>query len=636
MTKTQRMRGVLVAGVLAVSLAGAASVRAEGDFLTFGSQWLNQTAPEAKYTEYRELPKGAFLKNFLLTRELGRNQFSIYGENALQTDQATRMRWHNGVRWNLELGYSEIPHNFSFIAKSPWTQVSPGVFRLPDSAQAAVQKKSSAYRNVMTDLLAGAPTQSVGIETDISTARLKVRPIEGLLLDARATRRERTGEKAFGASMGFNDSYELTEPVDQRMADADVRADYCYRRLNVQASVGMSEFDNHVQRILFDNPRRLNDGETEGPAESQLSLYPDNQALRGNLMVGVELPHQSVFTAAAGISRAEQDQQWLPYTINKNLVYIDSLTHPGLKDTFNVLKTFALPDSNTHAKAVTRTVDMRLTSRLLPEVSATLHFHSYRYDNQTPSVTFPGEMLFDMSWTAGDISPDRLGSGNRSAGLDVNLDPVRQVKLDLSYELRERDHPDRELFRDTENWFAAKARVKPLDRVNLTLKGRFEHARRHGALDTDALLEPPDSVEQPGLRRYDLADRTQNLFGGGATWTDGRWVDLSADLSYLRNDYPPSDTTQRLYGLMGDTLTTLTLGATVHATEQLDFHGGIGMGWHYYGQRSHLANHAAPIDTVPSTDWSVHARDKNYYWFASLDWRPLGEKLAVNASFEFS
>ncbi|MBI5836493.1 MAG: MtrB/PioB family outer membrane beta-barrel protein [Candidatus Eisenbacteria bacterium] len=642
MTRMHWMRWTLLACLAAVCLFGAAPARAEGDFLTYGSQWWDQTAQEAKYQEYRDIPRGGFLENFLLTRESGRNQFTLFGSNALRSDQSTSARWTNGVRLSLEMGYAETPHQFSFITKSPWYQVRPGVFVLPDSLQGGLQKTPGNYGGVMRDLLNSSPIVPLGFQTNVSKARLRGRPMEGFQLEASATRRVRTGNKAIGIAVpvtgsGPSDGYEMPEPIDQQTLDGELRANYQKRfekenvGLNIQAIVGMSKFTNYVDRMVFDNPKRLTDSPTAGAAAMQIPLYPDNDVLRGNLMLGLELPHRTLLTAAMGIARTEQNQRFLPYTVNS------LLTGAVGTDTNKVnISTLALPDTSLHGKAITKTMDVRLASRLMDQVSATLRYRSYKYENQTPELVFPGVALFDRSWVNEEQGPNLWGHSNQAVGLDVDADPMRQVKLGLSYELRDRKHADRETARDTENWIGAKARIMPLDQYGLVIKARYEHGKRHGHVDEDHMVELPDSVEKGNLRRFDVADRTRNLVGVGASWSVGKYLDMSADFSYTKIEFPANDSTDgKFYGWTGDTATTVTMDAVFHATEQLDIHGGIGVSLHNYGQASHESSPNADPTKRIETDWFVFMKDKNHFAILDATWRGMGDKLTLTGSYEF-
>src|SRR5512132_705530 len=95
----------------------APPARADGQF-TAGSQGWSQTVAEAKFQEFREVPRGGVLENFVWREWSGRNSVALWGSNALRHDQAANLTLTNGARWRMDLGYLEIPHTFSQVARS--------------------------------------------------------------------------------------------------------------------------------------------------------------------------------------------------------------------------------------------------------------------------------------------------------------------------------------------------------------------------------------------------------------------------------------------------------------------------------------------------------------------------------------
>ena len=93
------------------------AVHAGGE-ATFGGQWWDQTAPEAKYQEFRVVPRGGFLEDYVLREWSGRNAVTFFGANALRDDQTAGLSWSNGTRWRADLGLTQIPHLFSQTALS--------------------------------------------------------------------------------------------------------------------------------------------------------------------------------------------------------------------------------------------------------------------------------------------------------------------------------------------------------------------------------------------------------------------------------------------------------------------------------------------------------------------------------------
>src|SRR5262245_56632453 len=168
----RRIVGVLLGSLAAILCNGAALGATDGS-VTVGTQWWDQTANEAKFQEFRVEHRGAFLEDYVLRSWKGRNFARLYGEHSLRHDQTTSLTWWNGARVRLDLGYQELPHNISFIAHSPFSEIAPCVERIPDSLQAANQANPAGYVARLKDALNASPRLNMGFRTDITTARLK-------------------------------------------------------------------------------------------------------------------------------------------------------------------------------------------------------------------------------------------------------------------------------------------------------------------------------------------------------------------------------------------------------------------------------------------------------------------------------
>ncbi len=611
--------GWLVAG--GVVLGFASFAWAEGD-VTFGSQWWEQTANEAKFQEFREVPRGGFLESFMLREWKERNSVKLWGANALRHDQSANLGWTNGARWRLDVGYLEIPHLYSQIARTPYAQVRPGVFVLPDTLQRVNQDYPNSYTNTMNDLLAATPAMAVKLQTRVTDARLRSRPARGWLVEVTGSNRVRSGAKPYGGSFGFNSAVEILEPIDQSMAEGEVRASYHRERLTLQASGGLSLFDNRISALRWDNPKRITDRTYagayvagDGTAAGQLALYPDNRVLRGNLALGLQLPRRSALSATIGLSRAEQDEDFLPYTINTAILQPD---------------TFPLPAKNADAKATVLTGDYRLTSRALDRVTGTLRLQQYRYDNETPELTFAGYSRLDQAWVVGPVHNHPFGNEQLTTGIDLDYAPLTNVTVGGTYEFRTREHTLREVEKDKENVFGGRVRVRPVAAVRL--EGRYRRGERE--IEDSTFVEEYKNdagalIEQPGLRRYDVADRTQDDAGAGVTWALGERADLSASYGFLRNDYDESR-----FGLVLDEQQTVATEATIHVSDRLDLVGGYGFAQVKTDQRSRESG--ASIATADSLDWMAKLKDQNTFVFGGADWRPGAGKLGLSARYEFS
>jgi MtrB/PioB family decaheme-associated outer membrane protein len=639
MTRTVKILGWLLAGCVALCALPAAA-RSEGS-ATFGSQWWDQNHPEAKYQEFRDLPRGGFLESFLWTEWSGRNAISLTGVNAARRDQAAKLTYTNGARVRLDLAYAGLPHLYSKIARTPYAEASPGVFTLPDTLQAKNQADSTRYRATMQDLLAGARGQNLTMRTNVSKARLRVRPVMGLQLEANGVLRERSGYKPYGLAFGFNSAIEIVEPIRQRMVDADLVANWQKDRYSVRASVGMSAFQNDVDRLVSDNPKRItdrstySDAYTQGTASvrGQTDLYPDNRAIRGNLAVGVQLPRRTALTATVGMAQHQQDDKWLPYTVNTAITQASANPLPG---------------TSTDAKANVTTADVRLTTRAIAKMSGALRFNFHDYANKTEEHSFPGYVRLDQVWEAIPVTSEPFGNRQMTFGADVDYDVMSGVNVGALYELRMREHTLREVEKDKENVFGANLKARLKDGV--ALDGRFRYGKREADAfneeDFGSFVVRPatglrDSLagaEQPGLRRFDIADRVRNEAGGGVTYAWGDRVDLYAGYSYHKDDYEKSQMNLGTFEQMGLLMSeqhTVTASGTIHAMENLDLEGGYGYGLARTDQQARVSA-TDTISMKKADDWKARLEDQSVFVFARADYWAKPGKLGFTAGYDFT
>src|SRR5215831_18285120 len=169
-------------------LAAAAPARADVDgFFTGGTMWWTQSANEATFQEFREVPQGSFLEGFLFRQWNGPLFLGISGENAIRSDQKYDVTLAKGAKARLDFGYQKIPHLFSQVARMGYFESAPGVFVLPDTLQLKNQRNPSQYKFTMGDFLnQSADDARLKFGTNIATARLRARPEKGWQFDVKA------------------------------------------------------------------------------------------------------------------------------------------------------------------------------------------------------------------------------------------------------------------------------------------------------------------------------------------------------------------------------------------------------------------------------------------------------------------
>jgi MtrB/PioB family decaheme-associated outer membrane protein len=626
MATLRRLMVAALAGGVVMSAMSPVARAGDGEF-TIGGQWFDQTVPEAKFQEFREVPRGGFLESFMAREWSGRNSVALWGANGIRSDQASRLTWANGARWRVDLGYAQIPHTFSQIARWGWLQSAPGVFSLPDSLQARNQAIPGSYTQRMADFLKTAPEVGLGFDTKVSTARLRARPARGWQFELRGTQRRRSGIKPYAMSFGFNTALENPEPIDERMTDADFIADFRRDRVSLQASAGLSVFQNRIDELKVDNPKRITDlAAGDGPAVGVLDLYPDNRVVRGSLALGYTLPRRTAINATLSMAETRQNDLFLGFTNNSALPQ-------SSRD--------SLPAQSLDGKARQLNGDVRLTTRPVAGLDGTVNFRYTDYDNRTPELNFIGQTPYESGWQRFIEHPNHPLSNTRwQTGLDLNYAFTPQIRVGGIAEYRVRERTHREVEKDTEKLFGGRVRLRPVE--GLSVAGLYTRGDRQAdAFLTDEyiglkvgatpnLYDTPGLVEHPALRRFDVADRVQDRATADVSYAFGERLDLSATYAFTRNDFK-NDTT---LGLQEDRMHSIASAATIHLNEKLDLTGGYGLGKGRTFQRSQTSAGAAFAFT-PDSNWTAKIDEEEVFVFGGFEWAPHA-RLSVEANYQFS
>jgi MtrB/PioB family decaheme-associated outer membrane protein len=624
MNSKKFVRTASLAGLFAIGCLSPAFA-AEG-WVVGGSQWWDQSALDAKFQEFREVPRGAFLESFGLRDTVGRNDFTLWGANAIRRDQSSRLRWANGARWRADLSYMQIPHLFSELARWGWLQSTPGTFTLPDSLQIRNETNAGGFAPRMSDFLKNSPHVDLDVRTNITKARLRARPAQGWTFESQSRITKRSGLKPYAMSFGFNTAVENPEPIDQRIVESDLIAGYVRNRVTARLTGGVSVFDNNTGELRVDNPRRLTDAPAgDGGGVGQMDLYPDNRVVRGTAEMGYRFADYTSLSAMLGLADGKQDDPFLPFTINKTLPQ----NNPD-----------SLPAQNLDAKTRELTSDVRLRSRLAQKLDGTLRFHYADFDNQTDVLKFIGQTPYESGWQRFiDLENKPLSSTRTVSGLDLDYPLTSRLRLGGIAEYRTRERTHREVEKDHENVFGGHARWNGLGSFGLA--AHYTHGdRKQDAFKVDdyigyvqgrtaGLFDSLAMLDQPGLRRYDVANRKQDHAGGDVSYSLGERVDLSASYDYLRNDFK-SDT---LLGLQEERIHSVASSGTIHVSDRLDLDGGYGLNLTKSNQRSRSS--PAALAFTPDSNWTANLKEEEEFVFAGFDWQ-LRPRLSLNADYQFT
>lgn len=616
-----KARQIILTALAAVTFGASAAVASESHF-TFGTGWWSQSAPEAKFQEFRVVPRGAFLESFLMRETVNDWAVAGWGWNTSRADQGYGFTASRGIRWRADVSYQEIPHLFSQTARSLYGETRPGEYRLPDSLQRTNSEYGSAYIATMQNALASANAVGLSTRTDVTQLRLRARPAQGWRFELRGVERQRNGRQPYSAAFGFSDAIELPVALSQRTTDADAIATYEKSGVRVQASAGLSTFKNDVGTLVVDHPRRYRDaasGSLAGARELKMDLAPDNEVVRGQLALSWRMPRSSVLYGTLTMSEGRQDDDFLPYTSNSALLQ----SNPD-----------SLPAKSFGGKVSTMTQDLRFITRPHASVSGVLRFHGEKYENDSGHFLLTGFSPYDQGWTAYPRHNHLDGWSTNTFGADVDFELTHWASVGVLGEIRNREFEAREIDKDAETVVGASLHLDPTDAIGFAASIRsgnreldeFHVSHYHRYFTTDSLL-----LEQPLLRRFDIANRKQTAATSSLDWTLGPKFDAAVDYSYLKNDYEDSG-----YGLQRAEEHLVVVDGTFHATPRLDLTGGYGFGQSDTRQASNETATPPPPTADAPTDWWANLRDRTVFVFTRGEWWAKPNRYLMTADYTFT
>jgi hypothetical protein len=139
MKRALRVTALLAMGILVASsfvAAQDAPASTAGGQVTLGLLGRDNVS-SSKFTEYREVPKGASIPYMTLFAWKGDTGFTLWADNVRQTDQ--RYTGMASLPWlNMAFDYNQTPHNMGNNAHLIWQETSQGVWSMSSTLRAAI------------------------------------------------------------------------------------------------------------------------------------------------------------------------------------------------------------------------------------------------------------------------------------------------------------------------------------------------------------------------------------------------------------------------------------------------------------------------------------------------------------------
>lgn len=586
----------------AVPAVGSAQSSTSG-LADIGLRTVNVDGDTARFERYRDMGEGLAIERIRFDRSGERSFLSLRTEHTGRRDQRYAADYLQGGKVKVSFVWDQIRQNFSRDTQTLYAVPAPGVYRIDDAIQQALQATPADLSRIAGD---GA---LVGIRSRRHIASIAViyTAMRDLDLSFKLKSTGRNGTMPYGVTFGHSNAVELDAPIDSRTTDVTAGVEWANNRGSVRVAYDGSVFTNHAPTLIWDNPIQLQDVATRS-SQGQAALAPNNTLHSVTATGSYKLPVRSRVTASVTLGSWQQDDALLPFTINS------ALASP------------ALPRATAQAEARTVAMNYTASSRPWRMLWVNAKYRYYDFDNRTPHFEYDRRARYDSSIAVGVGGPETLSSSRHRFDVEAALTPMAFTSLRVGYGRENVERTHRIFAETTEDVFRTSADTTVAEIV--TLRAIFEHSDRSGSgFDQQALL---DVAEQPDMRHFDVADRERDRLTGLVQVAVLPTLSLSTSMARGKDDYAGSG-----FGLQDSETMSYSAGFDWAPDDRIA--AGLSFVRDGYDtlQRSRSANPGVQFDD-PTRDWTNDSRDRTRTVAATVDLIRLLPKTEVRIGYDLS
>jgi MtrB/PioB family decaheme-associated outer membrane protein len=446
-------------------------------------------------------------------------------------------------RWVLRAGYAELPMRRSDDARTIFRGAGGNALTLPGDW---VRAQNTAG---MSQLGASLQPIAIGHERRRGMLGFDLLLARGWQFDSQVRHERKEGIKTIGAVIGNSGGNPraviLPEPIDYTTREVELALRHFTPARQVEIRYLVSLFDEGQGALSWQNPYATIGGWQASVGHptgfGQMALPPDNQFHQLSLLAGFNFAHGLRLVGDVAVGRMEQNETFLPYTINP--VLAASIVQP-------------LPRSSLDGRIDTTVANLRLTGRGFERIDWSLSGRIDDRDNRTPRdeyVYIAGDSALQNVAANSSFRRFNEPASYRDSRLraDAGWRVKPRTRLTASLEQRETERTYSERERADETTFKLGFRHAAGERVALAL--RVERADRDGS--TYHGNEPFLSGYAPGytsnvagqwenpplLRKSHLADRVRERAGASLTLTPNEAWQIGFDVQRVDDDYRRSE-----------------------------------------------------------------------------------------------
>lgn len=565
-------------------------------------------ANEAKFNEYRDLDTGVYGKIHL---KYDNDQYfmKLNADDIAYDTQNYKLEGGIWGKFKAYLKYNEIPHNFTYDAKTIFS--GAGTNRLTTGAAFAVAAPSTYTPTNPFDYSLKRKQMETGIKLEM---------LKPFYLDVSYQREERDGIKPNSAALttgGGSYFIEMPETVDYETNNLKAELGYAKNPLFLSLTYFHSEFSNDKQRLFFKNPY---DANTFGAAQDDyLTLPPDNKYNNISFKGKVKLPLNSALSVKLARSETKSDYNLLNYYVRSVAGGIQNVT---------------LSDSTFNGKLVATNYAVILTSHPMDFLGAKVFYKYYEKDNKSDQITHT-----DSGVNGGNPFQNHLFDYNKrnyGAEFDVKLPAKFSLMPAYSYLKTKRHRGD--LPETTDNTYSVALKWSGVD--FMTAKAAYERLNRSAVHQVGTTLFATDqataNIVEPYIWRFDASPMERDTYKASA---DIYPLDtLSFGLHYKNKKSKYTDT---VLGLRDEKTNEYGIDADWKISDFIALNGYAEYEETKISQVQRNSNTAAGLDpntasTASIYSWKLDQKDETYNYGAGAEVTAIPEKLTFNLQYDYT
>ena len=570
--------------------------------IDFGYRGNDTTGDAARFQRFRDLRDGGYVDQFKLKKDGETWLFKASANNVGYRDQRYTANFEDFGRVRVNFDWNQIPLWISDSTATMYKDDGNGYLSVDDNIQKSIQDtgtNTAARDAALTNALKTAVPYDLRSRrnTGLLNFRYTANQITDVKFDLKTS--QRTGYNlmsfGFGTSPGLIPAVEFNAPMDDRTTDLKGGVEFANDRGLLALAIGASWFENNRPTVMFDNPMRSTDI-SAGASKGLTPLWPTNHMFTYSVTGAYKLPAHSRAAASIIIGQTDQNADLVAPTVNSALF----ATMPTLERT------------TAEAKADTVAMVYNFSSRPNEYVSFNARYRYYDYSNKTaPFETTP--LVGDWSVGTGLIENEPASIKRSTFDADGTVSPIRYLNLNFGFTREDADRTFRIFEKTAEDSY--RVMLDSVGNQYVTLRTKYEHAKREGSHFDEALLE--EVGEQPETRHYDVANRTRDRVTAIVTVTPVAYLALNGSVGTGNDKYEDTG-----FGLLKNDTRNWSLGGTVAPNEKINL--GLEYGYEKVTsqQYSRTANPPSATDVTfydPTRDWWVDQGDKVHTITASAD-----------------